>query len=153
MRRINVTDEEIIAAANKFDSASAAAASLEIKYETYKKYALLLNVFKTNQSGKGTKKPYKKDDTRKIILKEILEGKYPHYQSNKLRKRLFAEKVKDEKCESCGNQEWLGKKIPLELDHKDGNCYNHVLSNLQILCPNCHAFTENYRGKNKRSCK
>ena len=66
-----------------------------------------------------------------------------------MRKRLFSEKVKDEKCEVCGLTEWLGKKLSLEVDHKDGNRYNHNLNNLQILCPNCHSQTETYRGKNK----
>jgi len=149
MRRIKVTDIEIIEAANNSSSASAAAALLGIKYETYKKYATKLGVFKTNQSGKGTSKPIK--DLRKIPINEILDGKHPQYQTNKLRIRLFTEKIKEEKCESCGNTEWMNRKIPLELDHKDGNCYNHKLDNLQVLCPNCHAFTENYRGKNKRA--
>jgi predicted HNH restriction endonuclease len=40
------------------------------------------------------------------------------------------------------------KPIPLELHHKDGNRYNDQLENLILLCPNCHAFTENYRAKN-----
>jgi len=148
MKRIKVSDAEIIEAANKTFSASAAAAMLGIKYETYKKYALILGVFKKNQSGKGINKPI--NDSRKIPIQEILEGKHPYYQSNKLRKRIIKEKIKDEKCEGCGNIEWMNKKIPLELDHKDGNCYNHKIGNLQLLCPNCHAFTENYRGKNKR---
>ena len=38
--------------------------------------------------------------------------------------------------------------IPLELHHKDGNRYNNQLDNLMLLCPNCHALTENYRAKN-----
>ena len=148
MRRITVTDQEIIDASKEFNSASKAASFLKIKYETYKKYAKKLGVFKTNQSGKGTKKPFKDDDVRKIPLQEILEGKHPQYQSNKLRKRLIIENIKEEKCESCGHEEWLGKKISLELDHKDGNCYNHKIQNLRLLCPNCHAQTETYRGKN-----
>jgi hypothetical protein len=151
MRRIKVTDSEIIHAANNTSSATAAAASLGIKYETYKRYATILGVFVKNQSGKGISKPI--EDSRKMSLYDILEGKYPQYQSNKLRLRLIKENVKEEKCESCGNMEWMGKKIPLELDHIDGNCYNHMIDNLRLLCPNCHAFTENYRGKNiKRSC-
>ena len=40
--------------------------------------------------------------------------------------------------------------ISLELDHKDGNNKNNKLSNLHYLCPNCHALTETYRGKNKK---
>lgn len=55
------------------------------------------------------------------------------------------------KCETCG---W-GKinpytnKIPLEIHHKDGNYKNNKEENLQVLCPNCHSLTENFRGANK----
>lgn len=48
----------------------------------------------------------------------------------------------------CGNTEWLDKHIPLELHHINGNHKDNRLSNLQLLCPNCHALTDNYRGKN-----
>lgn len=65
-----------------------------------------------------------------------------------IKKTLFREKLKEEKCECCGNTEWMGKKIPLEVHHKDGNRFNNNIENLEILCPNCHAQTENYRGKN-----
>jgi hypothetical protein len=142
------TDEEIINAAMTTTSASAAAAKLNLKYSTYKKYATLLGVFKKNQSGKGMKKPFLDGDVRKIPLNEILEGLHPQYQSNKLRCRLFQEKIKEEKCENCGLFEWLGKKISLEVDHRDGNPHNHILNNLRILCPNCHAQTDTYRGRN-----
>ena len=38
--------------------------------------------------------------------------------------------------------------MPLEIHHIDGNHKNNHLENLQILCPNCHALTNNYRGRN-----
>lgn len=44
--------------------------------------------------------------------------------------------------------EWLGQPIPLELHHKDGNKNHNELSNYELLCPNCHALTDTYRGKN-----
>lgn len=69
--------------------------------------------------------------------------------SNSLRRRLIKEGLKEAKCECCGLTEWNNKPAPLELDHKDGNHSNNDLKNLQILCPNCHAQTDNYRGKNK----
>lgn len=147
-RKIKVTDEQIVYVAKNSKSATEAASKLGIKYETFRVHAKRLNVFRTNQSGKGTNKP-KEDGLGKIPLNDIFEGKYPHYQSNKLRKRLFSEGHKKEKCEVCGLSDWLGKKISLELDHKDGNRYNHNLNNLQILCPNCHSQTDTYRGKNK----
>ncbi len=147
-RKIKVTDKQIIEVSKNSNSASHAASILGIKYETYKVHAQRLNCFITNQSGKGMKKN-KIDGQGKIPLQEIFNGKHPQYQANKLRKRLFVEKYKEQKCEVCGIENWLGKSISLELDHIDGNRYNHSLDNLRIICPNCHSQTHTYRGKNK----
>ena len=72
------------------------------------------------------------------------------YQSYKLKKRLIAEGIKKSVCESCGESEWLKQPIPLELHHINGNNSDNRLENLRLLCPNCHALTDSYRGKNKR---
>lgn len=53
------------------------------------------------------------------------------------------------KCENCKNEMWQGQPIPLEVHHIDGNNMNNSLENLRLLCPNCHALTDNYRTKNK----
>ena len=55
------------------------------------------------------------------------------------------------KCENCGNETWLGQLIPLEVHHLDGDKLNNELENLKLLCPNCHALTDNWRGKNINS--
>lgn len=68
--------------------------------------------------------------------------------SYKLRRRLIREGYFEHKCYTCNNKEWLGEPIPLELEHKDGNHANNNLSNLTLICPNCHARTPTYRGKN-----
>jgi 5-methylcytosine-specific restriction endonuclease McrA len=52
-------------------------------------------------------------------------------------------------CWSCENSMWMGKPIPLELEHIDGNPDNNTRENLKILCSNCHALTPTYKGKNK----
>ena len=52
--------------------------------------------------------------------------------------------MRGRKCENCGLEEWLGQPINLEIHHIDGNHYNNDLSNLQLLCPNCHSYTDNY---------
>ena len=44
----------------------------------------------------------------------------------------------------------MGKPIPLELHHINGINTDNRLENLKFLCPNCHAFTDSYRGKNSR---
>ncbi len=69
--------------------------------------------------------------------------------SHSLRIKLFKLGLKEECCENCGLHTWHDVKIPLELHHIDGNNSNNNLENIQILCPNCHALTPNYRGKNK----
>lgn len=56
--------------------------------------------------------------------------------------------LRGHKCENCGLEEWMGKPIALEVHHEDGDSLNNDISNLKLLCPNCHALTDNYRGKN-----
>lgn len=70
-----------------------------------------------------------------------------YMNSHNLKLRLIDEKILEHKCGNCGLLEWLGKSIPIELHHKDGNHKNNNLTNLQILCPNCHALTDNHAGK------
>ena len=57
--------------------------------------------------------------------------------------------LRGHECECCQGTEWRGQPIPLEVHHIDGDNLNNVLENLQLLCPNCHAQTDNYRTKNK----
>lgn len=147
-KKIIVTDQQIIDAANSNNSASSACASLGIQYGTYRKHAERLGVFKSNQAGKGISKPI--TDDRKILLEDILSGLYPQYQSNKIRIRLLKEGIKQHVCEVCDQTTWMNKPIPLELDHIDGVRNNHRIKNLRLLCPNCHAQTDTYRGKNTR---
>lgn len=55
------------------------------------------------------------------------------------------------KCELCGwgKQNPYSQTIPLEIHHKDGNWKNNRPENLQVLCPNCHSLTQNYKILNK----
>lgn len=96
-----------------------------------------------NQSGKGQTK----QSSTYLPLKDYL-AQSQDIQSNKVRIKLLKEGYKEHKCENCGLTTWLDQPIPLELHHIDGNRNNNVLENYQLLCPNCHALTDSYRGKN-----
>ena len=78
----------------------------------------------------------------------VIDRKYP-YQSYKLKNRLLQEGIKIHQCEMCGITEWRDSPTPLELDHINGINYDNRLENLRLLCPNCHAQTDTYRGRNK----
>jgi Zn finger protein HypA/HybF involved in hydrogenase expression len=117
-------------------------------YRVFKKFEKLYNIDTSHFTGQGHMKGKKNIFITKP-LSEILV-KNCEYSSNKLRKRLISEGLKEHRCECCGLDEWLGEPIPLELDHIDGDHYNNTIENLKILCPNCHAKTPTYRGKNKR---
>lgn len=64
--------------------------------------------------------------------------------------RYLREKYKN-KCSQCGwnNINQFLQKVPLEIDHIDGDSENNSESNLQVICPNCHSLSKNYRNLNR----
>lgn len=107
-----------------------------------------LNLDMTHFTGKGHLKGKTHEWSKKIPLETIMVEDYC-YGSHKLKKRLLKEKQFERKCYNCNNTEWLGNPIPIELEHKNGNNRDNRKENLTLLCPNCHALTPTYRGKNK----
>lgn len=69
----------------------------------------------------------------------------------RLREKLLSSKLKENKCEICGLSYWNGQAIKLEIHHKDGDHNNNELDNLQLLCPNCHSYTDNYGAYNSKN--
>ena len=117
-------------------------------YDVLRKYIKELNLDTSHFTGQSWSKG--KILIPKRNIQEYLSNEFST-SSHRLRLRLLKEELFPYQCNCCLLKEWQGKPIPLELHHKDGNNKNNNLSNLELLCPNCHSQTENFRGKNKVS--
>ena len=73
--------------------------------------------------------------------------------SDSIRTYLF--KKYNNKCQKCGWGEInpTTGKCPLEIHHKDGDRTHNDLNNLELLCPNCHSLTPNYKYLNSQRFK
>lgn len=143
-----LTKEDIQRAMNVTRSNRAAARYLHVTYNTYKKYAklyknedgiVLLEAHK-NQEGKGIPK-YANRKINEIPLEDIVEGRVPteYLDVKEIKRRLIFEAYLEEKCSHCGFNERRvhDTKVPVILNHKDGNKINYHLDNLEFLCYNC----------------
>ena len=88
---------------------------------------------------------------RKLFDDKILSEDFESLTYDRLKRRVILEQ--NGCCNKCKLSEWLGNEIPLELEHIDGNHHNNERSNVEVLCPNCHALTPTWRGRNKRKIK
>ncbi len=151
-KKHSVTDEEFISIVRSSFSIKQVIESCGLipaggNYKTtnqrIKSLGLDTSHFKGQSWNKGRKFPQFNVPIEKYLNNEQTISSYA------LKAKLFLEGLKKECCENCGLHTWQDVKIPLELHHIDGNNSNNNLENIQILCPNCHALTPNYRGKNK----
>lgn len=68
----------------------------------------------------------------------------------RLRRELLRSGVA-ERCAECAiGPEWNGRPLTLEVDHVSGDWWDNRPENLRLLCPNCHAVTDTYRGRRRR---
>lgn len=86
----------------------------------------------------------------KYSLEEIMVENSTYTNITRLKERIIRANIIPYECAICGNKgEWLEKKLVLQLDHINGQHYDHRKENLRFLCPNCHSQTETFSGKNK----
>jgi hypothetical protein len=146
-----LSKEDILRAMRFTKSNRAAARYLGCSYQHYKPYAKLFRVdeldpnsptlFDThkNQSGRGIPK-FLPDRRREPNVKNIVETGtgWESFSVEKIKSRLIAEGYLKDECYHCGfcERRVTDYKIPLLLNFKDGNKYNYLLDNLELLCYN-----------------
>jgi hypothetical protein len=130
---------QIIEAQQNTKSNMAAARWLNVNYLTYKKYAMMYDLFYShmNQEGIGVQKGYS-HTAKAIPISAILANKHRDYNLVRLKKRLINAKMLKEECGLCGFcEKRIGDgKIPLLLTFKD-TPRDFTKENLIILCYNC----------------
>ena len=118
---------------------------IRCKPETLNSYLEKMGIeYAGNQGGKGIK-----HSPRRLSAEELSTKVY--ITSHKLKCRMLEDGVREHRCEYCGNSEWEGTDIPLELHHEDGDRFNNSFDNLAIICPNCHTLTKNNSGAGRGS--
>ena len=93
----------------------------------------------------------------KQSFKLIEEGKFKELgvmcTIDSVTKKYLIKKFENKcmKCDWSVVNEFTGK-IPIQINHIDGNPENHTLENVELLCPNCHSLTEFFgsRGKGRK---
>jgi 5-methylcytosine-specific restriction endonuclease McrA len=85
------------------------------------------------------------EQRRRLTFESFLKGEV---KTRRTIKRILYERD-GHKCSVCNLTMWRNKKIPLEVDHQDGNASNNMPNNLRLLCPNCHAQQPTSKGSNR----
>ena len=101
--------------------------------------------------GKTRKEDKRIQSSEKYSIEEIFIKNSPVTQKV-MRGYVERHDLIEYKCSNCGcDGNWQNGQIALQIHHIDGDNKNNELSNLTYLCPNCHALTETYCGRNKKS--
>jgi len=155
MRKRSWTEKQLRKAVKESKSIRQVLRGLNLKmaggnYAQIKKYLKLYKINTEHFTGQGWNKGMQGIGKPLIKLKDILV-RNSDFQSFKLKKRLFSENIKPQHCEICGWKERSKDgRLPLELDHINGESGDNRLENLRVLCPNCHSLQPTHRGRNRK---
>jgi len=155
MPKRRYTDQDIIIAVKASKGIREVLSKLGLQptggnYKVFHSNVERLNLDTSHFTGQSWRKGSKVPVVKARPLEEILVSNSPHKTTHSLKLRLIREGIFKEVCYECGLVEWNNQKIPLELEHINGINNDNRLENLTLLCPNCHALTSTYRGRNKK---
>ena len=119
--------------------------------KVFKLRVVKLNLDISHFTGQGYLKGKKHSWGASIPLDEILIKDSGRVLHSHIKNRIIKNKLIDYKCALCGLENvWQNKPVTLQIDHINGDSFDHRLENLRILCPNCHAQTDTYVAKNRK---
>lgn len=158
MRKRSWSDDQLVNAVAESFSYSQVITALGLKAgggtydhlkDTIQRLGLSTSHFTGQLWSKGKTLPVRYSH-HKLQLEDVLISGEIRMSSHALKKRLIKEGIFEHRCDLCGITEWMGNPCPIELDHINGDRKDNRLQNLRVVCPNCHAQTDTYCGKNKR---
>jgi len=88
---------------------------------------------------------------KKYTDEELFKENSEYASMNGIKTRLINKFGWKPQCSSCKLSEWMNQPIPIEIDHINGTHTDNRIENLRFLCPNCHALTDTYKGKNTKN--
>lgn len=155
MRRRSWSSEDLEAAVRESTTIRQVLTRLNLRpaggnYSQIKRHIRVTGLDMSHFTGQGWSRGRTLPRSRARSLAEVMTAD-SDYQSHSLKLRLFAAEIKPRHCEECG---WAtvsdDGRLPLELDHVNGNPRDNRLENLRVLCPNCHSLKPTHRARNRR---
>ena len=120
-------------------SIGAAARYLGIAYNTFKKYAIMYDLFEQNKNQRGKGITTKGNTGWGVKIQDLFDGKNPNYPHWKLQERVVRDGYLKQECNNCGFDDYRESDMrgPYLICFLDGDPKNHSLDNLYLLCYNC----------------
>ena len=120
-------------------SIRAAAIHLGVAYNTFKKYAIMYDLFEQNKNQAGVGVTSKGNTGWGVKIQDLFDGKHPNYPHWKLQERIVRDGYLKQCCSNCDYDDYreVDMRGPYIITFLDGDPTNHSLDNLALLCYNC----------------
>ena len=120
-------------------SIRAAAIHLGVAYNTFKKYAIMYDLFEQNKNQAGVGVTTKGNTGWGVKIQDLFDGKHPNYPHWKLQERIVRDGYLKQCCSNCDYDDYreVDRRGPYIITFLDGDPTNHSLDNLALLCYNC----------------
>ena len=120
-------------------SIRAASQYLGVAYNTFKKYAIMYDIFEQNKNQAGVGVTTKGNTGWGVKIQDLFDGKHPNYPHWKLQERIIRDGYLKQCCSNCDYDDYREKDMrgPYIINFLDGDSTNHSQDNLALLCYNC----------------